>query len=236
MFTNSHWFAFQENGTIDESLDTSSIERMDEIDLNGTALASNGGSSSDDEVVVGEDGELVDTATSINRASDSGADCMDKPPTKNVLTNGGYSCGVEHSSGLEKPCASHNLSLFQHETTVDGVLSGDQPLPDWVTWRESSNFQVDGPGRNHLTDNVKLDPYLQKAMGSMVDGLNCEIKATNNHSIVLDSGDGPVGMGKSGTMPSLFGEDVKFVGVDLEGTKKAMEQALKEGIVGEASC
>lgn len=35
-------------------------------------------------------------------------------------------------------------------------------------------------------------------------------------------------------MPSLFEDDVEFVGVELEGTEKAMEQALKEGIVGEA--
>ena len=35
-------------------------------------------------------------------------------------------------------------------------------------------------------------------------------------------------------VPSLFEEDVEFVGVELEGTEKAMEQALKEGIVGEA--
>ena len=35
-------------------------------------------------------------------------------------------------------------------------------------------------------------------------------------------------------MPSLFEEDVEFVGVELEGTEKPMEQALKEGIVGEA--
>nr|GFD51832.1 hypothetical protein [Tanacetum cinerariifolium] len=33
---------------------------------------------------------------------------------------------------------------------------------------------------------------------------------------------------------SLFEEDVEFVGVEVEGTEKAMEQALKEGIVGEA--
>ncbi|KAL1223851.1 hypothetical protein V5N11_007817 [Cardamine amara subsp. amara] len=33
---------------------------------------------------------------------------------------------------------------------------------------------------------------------------------------------------------ALFEEDVEFVGVEPEGTEKAMEQALKEGIVGEA--
>lgn len=33
---------------------------------------------------------------------------------------------------------------------------------------------------------------------------------------------------------ALFEEDVEFIGVEPEGTEKAMEQALKEGIVGEA--
>ncbi|XP_063935948.1 uncharacterized protein LOC135147133 [Daucus carota subsp. sativus] len=33
---------------------------------------------------------------------------------------------------------------------------------------------------------------------------------------------------------SLFQEDVEFVGAELEGTEKAMQQAFKEGIVGEA--
>ncbi|KAJ8559588.1 hypothetical protein K7X08_003646 [Anisodus acutangulus] len=38
---------------------------------------------------------------------------------------------------------------------------------------------------------------------------------------------------KAATLPSLFEEDVEFVGVELEGTEKAMEHALKEGIVWE---
>ncbi|KAJ4903152.1 SIT4 phosphatase-associated family protein [Raphanus sativus] len=37
-----------------------------------------------------------------------------------------------------------------------------------------------------------------------------------------------------GVVKALFEEDVEFVGVEAEGTEKAMEQALKEGIVGEA--
>ncbi|XP_010541326.1 PREDICTED: serine/threonine-protein phosphatase 6 regulatory subunit 3-like isoform X2 [Tarenaya hassleriana] len=39
---------------------------------------------------------------------------------------------------------------------------------------------------------------------------------------------------RSPPVPSLFEEDVEFVGVEPEGTERAMEQALKEGIVGEA--
>ncbi|CAM8920518.1 unnamed protein product [Rhodiola kirilowii] len=35
-------------------------------------------------------------------------------------------------------------------------------------------------------------------------------------------------------VPSVFEEDVEFVGVEVEGTEMAMERALKEGIVGEA--
>ncbi|KAI3520522.1 hypothetical protein L1887_09971 [Cichorium endivia] len=51
LFTNSNWFAFEEERTGDSQL-------MDEINLNTT---SNGGNnSSDDEVVVGEDDDLLD--------------------------------------------------------------------------------------------------------------------------------------------------------------------------------
>ncbi|KAJ4890535.1 SIT4 phosphatase-associated family protein [Raphanus sativus] len=39
---------------------------------------------------------------------------------------------------------------------------------------------------------------------------------------------------RSPPVPSLFEKDVEFVGVEPEGTERAMDQALKEGIVGEA--
>ncbi|CAH8387080.1 unnamed protein product [Eruca vesicaria subsp. sativa] len=39
---------------------------------------------------------------------------------------------------------------------------------------------------------------------------------------------------RSPPVPSLFGKDVEYVGVEPEGTERAMDQALKEGIVGEA--
>lgn len=56
MFTNSNWFAFQDDRPGDAPVSSSAAEVMEDINLNGTA--SNGGnSSSDDEVVVGEDEE-----------------------------------------------------------------------------------------------------------------------------------------------------------------------------------
>lgn len=48
------------------------------------------------------------------------------------------------------------------------------------------------------------------------------------------SSDGSESSQKSNGVASLFEEDVEFVGVEVEGTEKAMEGALKEGIVGEA--
>ncbi|CDY31029.1 BnaC03g55060D [Brassica napus] len=39
---------------------------------------------------------------------------------------------------------------------------------------------------------------------------------------------------RSPPVPSLFEKDIEFVGVEPEGTERAMDQALKEGIVGEA--
>lgn len=55
MFTNSNWFAFQDDRPGDAPVSSSAAEVMEDINLNGT---SNGGnSSSDDEVVVGEDEE-----------------------------------------------------------------------------------------------------------------------------------------------------------------------------------
>lgn len=240
LFTNSNWFAFQETGTANGSLSTSSMEKMDEINLNDTATVCNGGSNIDDEVVVGEDGELVDGRTSIDGTSGTGTNFMDTASTENVLSNGGVlNCGEECSSRLEKTSIADDPSLFRFETTDNGDLSGDRRLPDWVTWRESSDFQVDGSGRNPFKDDVELDIDChnpQEVVGTTVDSCsNGEIKAPNGLSGVLGSS-GLVETGTSRqTMPSLFEEDVEFVGVELEGTKKAMEQALKEGIVGEAS-
>ncbi|XP_076940334.1 uncharacterized protein LOC143609470 isoform X2 [Bidens hawaiensis] len=66
MFTNSNWFAFQDERTGDDVATSapSLCEQMDEINLNGT---SNGGNnSSDGEVVIGEDEELVANKNSNN--------------------------------------------------------------------------------------------------------------------------------------------------------------------------
>ncbi|GKC09018.1 serine/threonine-protein phosphatase 6 regulatory subunit 3-like protein isoform X2 [Tanacetum coccineum] len=58
LFTNSNWFAFQDNIEDDaHNSATSASAMLDGVNLNGTSHGSN--SSSDNEVVVGEDEELV---------------------------------------------------------------------------------------------------------------------------------------------------------------------------------
>ncbi|KAL2938345.1 polyprotein [Bienertia sinuspersici] len=58
LFTNSNWFTFKDERTDNTPVSTSLSEAMDDINLNGTV--NDGNSSSDDEVVVGEDDELTD--------------------------------------------------------------------------------------------------------------------------------------------------------------------------------
>ncbi|XP_058101753.1 uncharacterized protein LOC131245949 isoform X2 [Magnolia sinica] len=231
LFTNSNWFAFQDDRTANESLSTSLSERMDEISLGGTMTVANGGSGSDDEVVVGVDEELVESATS--GASGS---------TENGHKNGsGLNPDNEHSLGLlEKASISNDLGFFRFETADNDDLFGDRPLPEWVGWRESSDFQVGGSVGNPFTDNVGPDSdpsRLQQASGPIAENTPCngKVDVPNGLASVSDSSDGPVETDMSRRIvPSLFEEDVEFVGVELEGTEKAMDQALKEGIVGEA--
>nr|KYP68537.1 Serine/threonine-protein phosphatase 6 regulatory subunit 2 [Cajanus cajan] len=170
LFTNSNWFAFQDDRIGDASGGTSSSEMMDEIKLN--AAANGGSNSSDDEVVVGEDEELTDTNNTVNGTSSSSTNFF---------------------SGL-----TDNEDLF-----------GDRPLPDWVGWGEPSDIQHAGSSGESIPSN----------------GSATTRDSTNGGN---DSNQTSV------AAPSLFEEDVEFVGVELEGTEKAMDHALKEGVVGEA--
>ncbi|XP_059659424.1 uncharacterized protein LOC132306167 isoform X3 [Cornus florida] len=232
LFTNSNWFAFQDNKIGDVPMGTSPSEMMDDINLNEP---SNGGgnSSSDDEVVVGEDEEL---AESKNCASNTIS------PNTNILngfsgnhpTNGG-----DLSNRNEMASASGDMGFFQFETDNDDPF-GDRPLPEWVGWGETSDFQVGGSSMNPFVDNGNSSLSLTSPVEAVTPHASTPSSgesAPNGTSTSMDSSDGSVGSDlgqRAAAVPSLFEEDVEFVGVELEGTEKAMEQALKEGIVGEA--
>lgn len=204
---------------------------MDEINLKGTA--NGGSSSSDDEVVVGEDEELVGSTASVDGASISCSNFLDEY-TGNYPFN-----GEDLNTQNEKASASNDLGFFQYVTTDNRF--GDRPLPDWVGWQESSDLQVVGSDGNPQNDcgypNVDLSTPVGPT-GSIGNPLsNGEVKVPTGSTNTLVSNDWPLVTDAShrATVPSLFEEDVEFVGVEIEGTERAMEQALKEGIVGEAA-
>ncbi|KAL3530565.1 hypothetical protein ACH5RR_009887, partial [Cinchona calisaya] len=230
LFTNSNWFAFQDDRAGDAPMSTSATDMMDEINLNGASNGSNSGS--DDEVVVGVDEELADSKTSANDASSSSNGILD-----------GFS-GENSSSGgdqNEKTRASGDMGFFRFESSDNDDLFGDRPIPEWVAWAEASDFQVSGSSVNPFDDQSNSDdnvtnlveplatPFSSTSSGDAVS--NGTTSPSTNSSV---SSSGSDSSQKSAPVPSLFEEDVEFVGVELEGTEKAMEQALKEGIVGEA--
>lgn len=229
LFTNSNWFAFEEDRNANDSIGTSLLEKMADIDLSSTTMA-NGGSYSDDEVVVGDDEELIDSATSINAASGPGVSLVNGA-TENSFENG---IGLNFQ-GLQKSNISNDLGSVPCEMTNNG----DRQLPDWVAWRESADFQVGGSNEIPFEDDVRHESnpsgspeVIMPREASLSNG---KVEVPNGIASMSTSDDGPVETSMScPSVPSLFEEDVEFIGVELEGTERAMEQALKEGIVGEA--
>eukprot|EP00256_Glycine_max_P066379 XP_025980974.1 serine/threonine-protein phosphatase 6 regulatory subunit 3-B isoform X2 [Glycine max] len=229
LFTNSNWFAFQDD-RIGGATGGTSSEMMDAINLNGAA---NGGNSSDDEVVVGEDEELDESKNNLNGTSSSSTNL-------NGITGSDSMNGDTLNFESKKASASHDMGFFRFEASDNEELFGDRPLPDWVGWGEPSDMQDAGSSKNPFIDH-------DDSSGSNLSTTKPQIGSPNpsppsngesvpsNRSPTKDSIDGGVDLNQRAVaVPSLFEEDVEFVGVELEGTEKAMEQALKEGIVGEA--
>ncbi|CAL8999539.1 unnamed protein product [Prunus brigantina] len=227
LFTNSNWFAFQDDRMGNAPVGTS---EMEEVNLNGTA--NGGNSSSDDEVVVGEDDELAGSKDSVDGTSTS---------NKNLMNGFNGNSGNMNPDG-ENASASHDMGgFFRFEATDNEDLFGDRPLPEWVGWSESSDLQVGGASINPFEDHDDSDVN----PSSHAEVVAPDVSLPSSGESALSNGSpsstastagspGSDGSQRSAAVPSLFEEDVEFVGVELEGTEKAMEQALKEGIVGEA--
>lgn len=203
---------------------------MDEVNLNGAV--NGGGSSSDDEVVVGEDEDLTDSKNTVNGTSSSNTNFFSGLSGNDSMDEGAVDLENERAS------ASHDLGFFRFEAPDNEDLFGDRPLPDWVGWGEQSEMQVAGSSMNPFLDNdesgsnSRTKPHLGSTDMSSSNG---ESVSSNGLPATEDSLDGGGDSSqRSVVVPSLFEEDVEFVGVELDGAEKAMDQALKEGIVGEA--
>ena len=123
LFTNSNWFAFQDDRVIEEPLSTSTFDRMEDISLNGTS------SDKEEVVVVGELGNAADSSR-----------------THSDLVGNNTTNGLEDQllTDPQKGSALDDISLFRFETGANDDLFNDQQLPDWVGWREPSDIHVDG--------------------------------------------------------------------------------------------
>ncbi|XP_039004245.1 serine/threonine-protein phosphatase 6 regulatory subunit 3-like isoform X2 [Hibiscus syriacus] len=209
LFTNSNWFAFEDDRTGNAPVASLATEVM-----NGASNVGN--SSSDDKVVVGEEDELNDNKQSVNSTSTSDA--------MNGFNN-----------------LMSDTRFFRFDTTENEDLSGDRSLPEWVGLEEYLGLQAaGGSSKNPFLDDDSTDVSIPNQTEAMVTDVGNHLNGESTlPSDSLDSMDLSEGSAISDTnqkypppAPSLFEEDVEFVGVESEGTEKAMEQALK-GIVGE---
>ncbi|XP_047307574.1 serine/threonine-protein phosphatase 6 regulatory subunit 3-like [Impatiens glandulifera] len=182
LFTNSNWFAFQDERSTDAHMSSSRPEIMDDIDLNGLS-GSSGNSSSDDEVVVGEDEDLTETS---------------KTPV--------------NENEMQQQEASGQVSFFPDNEDP----FADRPIPEWVGWGETSDFPV---GSTNPFEDPPQNPFLDPTTDQTETTVSEKLTPNGTSSTIV---------------ASLFEEGVEFVGVEIEGTEKAMDHALKEGIVGEA--
>ncbi|CAK8576226.1 unnamed protein product [Lathyrus sativus] len=232
LFTNSNWFAFQDDRVGDANGGTSSSEMMDEITLNGAVNGGSNSSDDDDEVVVGEDEELTDNKNTVNGASSSSTNILSGLTGSDSMNEG----TLDFESG--KASTSNDMGFYKFEATDNEDLFGDRPLPDWVGWGEPSDIQVASSSMNPFLDHNESGSNLssKSQLGDQnPNSSNGESVLSNGSPITRDSMDADEDSSqRSVAVPSLFEEDVEFVGVELEGTGNAMEQALKEGIVGEA--
>jgi len=188
---------------------------MDDINLNGTANCGN--SSSDDQVVVDKDGEFGETKDPSKASSSSNSDDVE---------GGGISREERKISQVD---ASSKAAPIQFDSSDNKNLFGEKPVSDWVRWTDTSALLVDGPRTNPFLDHETVAPS--------TNPFTAESTLSNGAFNPLDSVEksiDSVECQRSVAVPSLFEEDVEFVGVEPQGTEKAMEQALKEGIVGEA--
>ncbi|KAG2670406.1 hypothetical protein I3760_14G084200 [Carya illinoinensis] len=182
-----------------------------------------------------DDEELAESKDSVNETSSSNAKFL------NGFSGSGSVNGEFLKKENEKASASDDMGFFRFETPDNEELFGDRPLPDWVAWGNSSDLPVGSSSVNPFEDHYisDVDPSSQAQLvtsdgSSLSSGVSVLPNGSPTTATSSDSSAESDSSQRSAAVPSLFEEDVEFVGVELEGTEKAMEQALKEGIVGEA--
>ncbi|KAK9155173.1 hypothetical protein Sjap_002653 [Stephania japonica] len=127
LFTNSNWFAFEDDQMANERSSGSPASPSPNTEA---GIAS---SSSDDEVVVGEDDELVDTATS-----------SQEPGTS---TN---------SDDTETAKIENGVDIDLKEDTTSPSSDDNKPA-EWVQWRETSDSTEPDVEETPTSSNCRLE-------------------------------------------------------------------------------
>ncbi|WZZ19369.1 serine/threonine-protein phosphatase 6 regulatory subunit 3-like isoform X1 [Brassica napus] len=112
----------------------------------------------------------------------------------------------EEDDDLTRSPEESPMGFFDFNTLDKSEEAFAEQPPEWVGWGEtSSEMQVSGTGLNPFIDDDDDTPMHEVKTEPVI---------------------------QNGSERSLF--EKEYVGVEAEGTEKAMEQAIKEGIVGEA--
>ncbi len=200
------------------------------------------GSSSDDEVVLGEDDDLVDTATSANTLGSlnpkleehgNGMD-LNEEKQESMISEFGEK---DLASKLQSFGLSENLSLFQQSQDENSIPAMEPP--DWMSGLRETAPSLEGTsGRDMDSENNSFEvhvldkPYPQ-GDDAAPSGFLSNAEITPGPPVispVLDAHDSI--RVDSNMINPLMGEEL--AGVESDGTAKAMEKMLKEGVVGEA--
>jgi serine/threonine-protein phosphatase 6 regulatory subunit 3 len=244
-----NWFTLQDDRTKEESSPTfliSSSLSQNEDGLIKNPVSppnSNGGSSSDDEVVLGEDDDLVDTASSANNLGSLNHKLerleneMDLNEEKQEPTLSEPD-EKDPASKLQTFGLSENLFQEFQEENSHSVQALE--LPEWMLGLRETVSPLEGTSGqdvNNESNPFKVDvpdipdPQWENPASS---GVLSTAELTLVPSVLSPQSDArDLILVNSHTINPLTGEEV--AGVEPDGTTKAMEKMLREGVVGEAS-
>ncbi|XP_010520374.1 PREDICTED: serine/threonine-protein phosphatase 6 regulatory subunit 3 isoform X2 [Tarenaya hassleriana] len=137
----------------------------------------------------------------------------------------------EPTNGNNAGAEDGSMAETKYPDNVEQNLGFDAPRNEDLSSDNSSSTEWVTRGNSSSTVPVGetlTNPFVDEDEGRMSD------LRIPNGGLTSSEGSSEIMSPRSPPVPSLFEEEVEFVGVEPEGTERAMEQALKEGIVGEA--
>lgn len=261
-----NWFFLSEDRPAGHSMDSYLLSTSASGFKDGQKnVSSPNSSSSDDEVVVGEDDHLVDTATSSDSSGLQENLGNGSSVSIQARTHNGGGMVNDLSSQMDDLGVLDDVSFSQDEN-LGGDVSSMRP-PDWASWKDPSTLE----GTSGRFDYSDSNPFKASIVGtsdaavvpSLVSLKEEEVEQGGSHlvflkgeeveqeDVQLKEADATCGIPSSGEDASrdvkceddrgnllcrpLLDRSVQFEGVETEGTEKAMEHALHEGIVDEAA-